>query len=61
MEQKGDSVGIIAKIDNLEAVHQFEGILKCLDTMGGALIVLRNELTFELVPEKLMLAQKWMI
>lgn len=53
----GENIGIIAKIDNLEAVHQFEGILKYAE----GVVVLRNELTFELQPEKLMLAQKWMI
>lgn len=53
----GKNVGIIAKVDNLEAVHQFEGILK----YTNGVIVLRNELAQELPPEKLMLAQKWMI
>ena len=53
----GTTIGVIAKIDNLEAVHQFTGILKHVE----AVIVLRNELSFELMPEKLMLAQKWMI
>ena len=57
---KGDAgvnLGILAKIDNLEAVHQFEGILKYAD----GVVVLRNELSYELPPEKLMIAQKWMI
>jgi pyruvate kinase len=53
----GSKTGILAKIDNLEAVHQFEGILKYAD----GVVVLRNELSYELAPEKLMLAQKWMI
>lgn len=53
----GSKIGILAKIDNLEAVHQFEGILKYAD----GVVVLRNELAYELPPEKLMLAQKWMI
>ena len=53
----GSRIGIIAKIDNLEAVHQFDGILKYAD----GVVVLRNELGIELAPEKLMLAQKWMI
>lgn len=53
----GSRIGIIAKIDNLEAVHQFDGILKYAD----GVVVLRNELGVELAPEKLMLAQKWMI
>lgn len=55
--EEGDKLAVVAKIDNLEAVHQFEGILKYVD----GIIVLRNELAFELQPEKLMLAQKWMI
>ena len=38
-------------------MHQFEGILK----YTNGVIVLRNELGIELPPEKLMLAQKWMI
>ena len=50
-------IGIIAKIDNLEAVHQFAMILKHAD----AIIIVRNELAFELPPDKLMIAQKWMI
>ena len=53
----GAKIGILAKIDNLEAVHQFEGILKYAD----GVVVLRNELSYELAPEKLMIAQKWMI
>jgi len=55
---RGDSkVSIIAKIDSLEAVQQFQGILKYSD----GVIVVRNELAFELPAEKLMIAQKWMI
>ena len=53
----GKKIGILAKVDNLEAVHQFEGIIKYAD----GVVVLRNELIKELPPEKLMLAQKWMI
>ena len=56
-DDKGSNLGIIAKVDNLEAVHQFEGILKYAD----GVVVLRNELSYELAPEKMMLAQKWMI
>lgn len=50
-------LGIIAKIDNLEAIHQFQFILKYAD----AVCIVRNELAFELPPDKLMIAQKWMI
>ena len=54
---EGSNLGILVKIDNLEAVHQFEGILKYAD----GIVVLRNELGYELHAEKMMLAQKWMI
>lgn len=50
-------LGVIAKIDNLEAVHQFQMILKYAD----AVCIVRNELAFELPPDKLMIAQKWMV
>lgn len=55
--EQGSKLGIMARIDNLEAVHQFEGILKYVD----GVVVLRNELALELPSEKLMIAQKWMI
>ena len=45
-------VGVLARIDNVEAVHQFEGILKYVD----GVVIVRNELSFELPPEKLMIA-----
>ena len=57
LSDAGKNIGLIAKVDNLEAIHQFEGILK----YSNGVIVLRNELGQELPPEKLMLAQKWMI
>lgn len=47
-----ERLGILAKIDNLEAVHQFSGILKYAD----GVIIVRNELAFELPAEKLMIA-----
>jgi pyruvate kinase len=47
----------MARIDTLDAVQNFNGILKQAD----AIVILRNELTMEMEPEKLMLAQKWMI
>lgn len=55
--EKGDRLGVLAKIDNLEGVHQFQSILKYAD----GVIIVRNELAFELPPDKLMIAQKWMI
>lgn len=50
-------IQLIAKIDTIEAVNNFENILKQAD----GVILLRNELGMELTPEKLNLAQKWMI
>ena len=55
--EKGGRLVIVAKIDNVEAIHQFKMILKYAD----AVIIVRNELTFELPPDKLMIAQKWMV
>lgn len=46
-----------AKIDTIEALHNFEEIVRYAD----GIIINRVELTLELPPEKLMLAQKWMI
>ena len=50
-------IQLIAKIDTIEAVNNFENILKQAD----GVILLRNELGMELTPEKLNLAQKWMV
>lgn len=47
---------MLAKIDTLEAVQNFAGIIKQAD----GVVILRNELGMELEAEKLMLAQKWM-
>lgn len=49
-------IQVIAKIDTMDAVQNFTGIIKQAD----GVIILRNELAMELEPEKLMLAQKWM-
>lgn len=40
LSDAGKNIGLIAKVDNLEAIHQFEGILKYCN----GVIVLRNEL-----------------
>ena len=45
-------IQVAAKIDTIEAVQNFVGILKQAD----AIVILRNELTLELEPEKLVLA-----
>jgi len=47
----------MAKIDTLEAVQNFAGIIKQAD----GIVILRNELMMELEAEKLVLAQKWMV
>ncbi len=48
----GKNIQVAAKIDTIEAVQNFVGIIKQAD----AVVILRNELTLELEPEKLMLA-----
>lgn len=48
---------LLARIDSIEAVQNFQGIIKQAD----GVIILRNELGMELDAEKLMLAQRWMI
>lgn len=53
----GKDIKILAKVDNMEAVTNFESIMKSAD---GSIFV-RNELQWELQAEKLMLAQKWCI
>jgi len=53
----GAHVQILAKIDTMEAIHNFEELVKVAD----GIIINRVEIGLELPPEKLMLAQKWMI
>lgn len=48
---------MFAKVDTVEALHNFEELVKAAD----GIIINRVELGLELPPEKLMLAQKWMI
>lgn len=50
-------MGICARIDTVESMHVYESILKSVD----AVIVFRQELSYELYPEKLFLAQKYII
>jgi len=50
-------IQVIAKIDSLDAVQNYTSIIKHAD----GVVILRNELAYELEPEKLMIAQKWMI
>jgi pyruvate kinase len=53
----GEKIHIIAKICNIDAVQNFPTILKY--TQG--IVILRNELSVDMEPEKLVIAQKWMI
>ena len=53
----GKDIGIIAKVDNAEAIHQYEQIIIHSD----AIILVRNELKYELAPEKMMIAQQWLV
>ena len=43
---------MVARIDTIEAVHNFEGILKHAD----GVIILRKNLAMELEPDKLVIA-----
>lgn len=48
----GSQVQILAKIDTVESLHNFEELIKCAD----GIIINRIDLGLELPPEKLMLA-----
>ena len=53
----GAHIKLLAKIDTLEAIHNFEDLINAAD----GIIINRVEIGLELPPEKLMLAEKWMI
>lgn len=53
----GAHVQLLAKIDTVESIHNFEELIKTAD----GIIINRVELSLEMHPEKLILAQKWMV
>jgi len=57
LDHDQQKIQILAKIDTVDAVNNFQNIIKSAD----GVIILRNELGMELSPEKLCLAQKWLL
>lgn len=53
----GAHIHILAKINTVEALRNFEELVQSSD----GIVLNRAELSLELPAEKLMLAQKWMI